>query len=61
MEEVIFLHVLKQKVSTENIFYSVVLGFKVETFSLHLTKYVKRHSMKLNSLSHDIYMRVIWI
>ena len=45
----------------KNILHFLVLGFKVETFSLHLTKYVKRHSMKLNSLSHDIYMRVIWI
>ena len=33
-----------------------MLGFKAETFSLHLTKYVK-----LNSLSHDIYLRVIWV
>ena len=36
-----------------------MLGFKAETFSLRLTKYVKRYSMKLNSLDHDIYLRVI--
>ena len=41
----------------ENIFRFVVLGFKAEIFSLHLTKYAKRYSMKLNSLSHDIYLR----
>ena len=45
----------------KNIFYFVVLGFKSETFSLLLTKYAKRYSMKLNSLSHDIYLCVIWI
>ena len=43
------------------IFYSAVLGFKAETFSLHLTKYVKRYSMKLNSLGYDIYLHVICI
>ena len=37
-------------------FYFVVLGFKAETFSVHLTKYVKR-----TLLSHDICLRVIWI
>ena len=45
----------------KNIFYSVVLGFKAERFSLHLTEYAKRYSMKLNLLSHDIYLRVVWI
>ena len=50
------LYVYKQKV---NIFYSAVLGFQAETFSLHLTKYVKGYSMKLNSLGHDIYLHVI--
>ena len=45
----------------KNIFHSVVLGFKGETFSLHLTKYVKRYSIKLNSLAYDIYLGVIWI
>ena len=35
--------------------------FKAEKVSLHLTEYAKRYSMKLNSLSHDIYLRVIWI
>ena len=61
MEEVLFYMSRSKKLAQKNIFYSAVLGFKVETFSLHLTKYVKRHSMKLNSLSHDIYLRVIWI
>ena len=32
----------------------VVLGFKEERFSLHLTKHVK-----INSLSHDFYLRVM--
>ena len=36
-------------------------SFKAERFSLHLTKYVKRYSTELNPLSHDIYLRVIWI
>ena len=45
----------------KNIFYFAVPGFKTERFSLLLTKYAKRNSMKLNSLSHDIYLRVIWI
>ena len=40
----------------KNICYSVVPDFKAETFSIHLTKYVK-----VNSLVHDIYLRVIWI
>ena len=39
-----------------NIFYFAVLAFKEETFSLRLTK-----NVKLNSLSHDTYLRVIWI
>ena len=47
-------------VAQKNIFYSAVLGFKAERFSLHLTKYAKRYSMRLNSLNH-IYLRVIWI
>ena len=34
-------------------------GFKAETFSLLLAKYAKSYSMKLNSLSHDIYFCVI--
>ena len=43
-----------KKLALRNIFYFVVLSFKAETFSLHLTKHVK-----LNSLSHDIYLRVV--
>ena len=42
-----------KKIAQRNILYFVVLGFKAETFSLHLTKHVK-----LNSLGHDIYLRV---
>ena len=45
-----------KELAQRNIFYFVVLRLKAETFSLHLTKYVK-----LNSLSHDICMRVICI
>ena len=45
----------------KNIFYFAVPGFKTERFSLLPTKYAKRNSMELNSLSHDIYLRVIWI
>ena len=45
-----------KKLAQRNIFYFAVVGFKAEPFSLHLTKHVK-----LNSLSHDIYLRVIWI
>ena len=33
--------------------------FKAENFSLYLTKHSKRYSMKLNSLSHDIYLRIL--
>ena len=43
-----------KKLVQRNIFYFVVLGFKTETFSLHLTKHVK-----LNLLSHDIYLRAV--
>ena len=50
-----------KKLEQKNIFYFVVPGFKAERFSLHLIKYAKRYSMKLNSLSHDIYLCVIWI
>ena len=50
-----------KKLARENIFYFVVLDFKAETFSLHLTKDAKRYSIKLNLLGHDIYLRVIWI
>ena len=50
-----------KKLVQKNMFYFVVPGFKAETFSLLLTKYAKRYSMKLNSLSHDIYLCVIWI
>ena len=50
-----------KKLVQKNIFYFVVPGFKAESFSLHLTKYAKRYSMKLNLLSHDIYLRVTWI
>ena len=63
---------LEQKCSKENIsvdevifFTSLVAKyylepkFKAEKVSLHLTKYAKRYSMKLNSLSHDIYLRLI--
>ena len=57
VEEVIFLFTyLEAKLAQKNIFYFVVRGFKAETFSLHLTKYVK-----LNSLSHVIYLHVVWI
>ena len=37
-----------------SIFYFVVLGVKAETFSLDLISHVK-----LNSLSHDIYLHVV--
>ena len=64
---------LEQKCSKENIsvdeviflFTSLVAKyylepkFKAEKVSLHLTEYAKRYSMKLNSLSHDIYLRLI--
>ena len=50
-----------KNLTSKNVFYSLVLGFKAEMFSLHLTKYVKRYSMKLNSLGYDIYLRVIRI
>ena len=46
-----------KKLAQKNISNSLVLGFKAERFSLHLTKY----TMKLNSLSHDTYLSVIWI
>ena len=55
------LHTRSKKLAQKNISYSLVLGFKAEKFSLHLTKYAKRYSAKLNSLSHDIYLRAIWI
>ena len=42
----------------KNISHFAVPGFKAETFSLLLTKYAKRYSMKLNSRSHVIYLRV---
>ena len=45
----------------KKIFYFVVSGFKADRFSLHLTKYAKRYSMKLNSLSQDNYLCVTWI
>ena len=45
-----------KQLAKRNMFYFVVLGFKAEAFSVHLTKYVKR-----NLRSHDIYLRVIWI
>ena len=47
-------------ISRKNIFHSIVFGFKAETLllELHLAKYVKRYSMKLNSLGY-IYLRVI--
>ena len=63
MEEVIFLFTcLHAKIQHRKTFFIfVLLGFKTETFSQHLTKYVKRYSMKLNSLGHEIYLRVIWI
>ena len=39
----------KLRAGTEKtFFYIVVLSFKVEKFSLHLTKYVKRYSTELN-------------
>ena len=47
-----------KKLAQKYISHSLVLGFKAEIFSLHLTKYAKRYSMKLNLLSHDIYLRV---
>ena len=49
-----------KKLAQKNISYSLVLAFKAEMFSLHLTKYVKRY-MKLNLLSQGIYLRVIRI
>ena len=49
-----------KKVVQKNIVYFVVPGFKAETFSLLLTKYAIRYT-KLSSLSHDIYLHVIWI
>ena len=57
IEEVIFFFFCmprSKKFAQRNIFYFVVLSFKAETFSVHLTKHVK-----LNSLSHDIYLRVV--
>ena len=56
VEEVIFFFYMSRskKLAQRNIFYVVVLGFKAETFSLHLTKH-----LKLNLLSHDIYLRVV--
>ena len=50
-----------KKLAQKNIFYSLVLGFKAERFSLDFTKYAQRYSMKLHSLSHDIYLRITWI
>ena len=62
VEKVIFsLHAKSKKLSQKKIFYSVVLGFKAEGFSLHLTKYIRIYSMKLNSLDHGIYLCVIGI
>ena len=49
-----------KKLVQKNIFF-VVPGFKAEMFSLLLTKYAKRYSMRLNSPSHDFYLRAIWI
>ena len=43
-----------EKLAQKNIFYFALIGFKAETFSLILTKHVR-----LNSLSHDIYLRVV--
>ena len=43
-----------KKLAQKNISYFAVLGFKVETFSLHLSKHVE-----LNSLNHNIYLRVV--
>ena len=40
-----------KKLAQRNIFYFIVPEFKVEMFLLHLTKHVK-----LNSLSHAIYL-----
>ena len=50
-----------KKLVQKNIFYFVAPCFKAETFSPFLTKYAKRYSMKLYSLSHDIYLRAVWI
>ena len=44
----------------KNILHFLVLGFKVETFSLHLTKYVNRYSMKLNLLGL-IFISVLFV
>ena len=44
-----------EKLAQKFFFYFAVLGFKAETFSLNLTKHVR-----LNSLSHDIYLRVVY-
>ena len=64
VEDVIFFYKPRSKeLAQKIIFYFVVLGFKAETLSLELrlSKYVKRYSIKLNSLGYDIYLRVIWI
>ena len=48
-EEVIFLFYMprSKELAQKNIFYSIALGFKAETFllELYLVKYVKRYSM----------------
>ena len=48
-----------KKLAQKKISYFLVLGFKAKRFSLHLTKYDKRYSMKSNSLSHDNLLRAI--
>ena len=56
LEKVIFSFHMPEnkKLAQRNISYFAVLGFKVETFSLHLSKHVE-----LNSLNHNIYLRVV--
>ena len=51
-----------KELAQRNVFYFVGLGFKAEMFSLELdlTRFVKRYSIKLNSLGYDIYLSVIW-
>ena len=65
MDEVIFLFTYQEANSQhrKNTFYFVMLGFKAGMFSLelHLAMNVNRYSSELNPLSHDIYLRVIWI
>ena len=60
-DEICFYIPRSRTLAQKNISYSLVLDFKAEAFLLLLTKYSKRYSMKLNLLSYDICLRVIWI